>query len=139
MLIRVAAAVLTASLLVPGTSEAQGPGGATPGVKVHVGQRQVSLSFGATAGKAYRTIAGREVTVRCTRLGTSGGLARVDQAESSITRAPRKRSPVRVTLPSRRYATASRNAPTAAGRRWPPPSRSAARPCSTRAGGAGGC
>ena len=120
MLIRVAAAVLTASLLVPGTSEAQEPGGATPGVKVHVGQRQVSLSFGAIAGKAYRTIAGREVTVRCTRLGTSGGLARVDQAESSITRAPRKRSPVRVTLPSRRYdycelqRTDGRRAPLAA-------------------------
>jgi hypothetical protein len=103
VLIRVAGALLAASLLVPGTSEAQAPGGATPGVKVHIGARKVSFSFAASAGKAYRGIAGRDVTVRCTRLGASSGLARVDQAESSITRAARKRSPVRVTLPSRRY------------------------------------
>jgi hypothetical protein len=120
VLIRVAGALLAASLLVPGASEAQEPGGPTPGVKVHVGERKVSLSFAAAASKAYRGIAGREVAVRCTRLGASGGIARVDQAESSTTRAPRKRSPVRVTLPSRRYdycelqRTDGRRAPLAA-------------------------
>jgi hypothetical protein len=120
VLLRVATALLAVSLLVPGTSEAQGPGGATPGVRVHVGERKVSFSFAATAGKAFRGIAGREVTVRCTRLGASGGLTRVDQAESSTARAPRKRAPVRVTLPSRRYGycelqrTDGRRAPLAA-------------------------
>jgi hypothetical protein len=120
MLIKVVGALLAASLLVPGTSAAQEPGGATPGVKVHVGDRKVSISFATAAAKAYRSIAGRRVTVRCTRLGPSGGLSRVDQAESAITRAPRKRSPVRVTLPSRRYdycelqRTDGRGAPLAA-------------------------
>lgn len=120
MLIRFAVPLLAASLAAPGVAQAQEPGGATPGVKVRVARTGVSVSFASNASQAYRGIAGRTVTVRCTRLGPSSGLARVDQVESSNTRAPRKRSTLRVSLPSRRYdfcelqRTDGRRAPLAA-------------------------
>jgi hypothetical protein len=120
VLIRIATTLLAASLVAPGLARAQEPGGATPGVKLRVQRTGVIVSFGASASRAYRGIAGRTVTVRCTLLGPSGGLAHVDQAESANVRAPRKRSRLRVTLPSRRYdfcelqRTDGRRAPIAA-------------------------